>query len=136
MNRRTLAAIVYGLAFVWIGILHWVDPERFVAIMPPYFGAPKFWVLLTGVTEILLGLGIMWPRFRRPAAIWMMIQLACLYLANLHMWRADLAFEGVRLGTTGHIARLVVQIALILAASVIGEVWPWTAFARWRGRRR
>ncbi len=66
----------------------------------------------------------------------MMIQLVCLYLANLHMWMADLTFDGVRLGTAGHTLRLVVQVGLILVASAIGEVWPATAFSRWRARRR
>ena len=118
--------MIYGLPFVWVGIMHFVNPAIFDPIVPPYLGAPRFWVLATGVTEIGLGLGIMWPRTRRMASRWMILQLALLYLANFHMWWNDVPFDGVSLGPLGHSVRLLIQLLLMAIAASIGELWPRT----------
>ena len=46
----------------------------------------------------------------------MVAQLALLYLANLHMWMADLPFDGMQMGPVGHVIRLGVQLLLMAAA--------------------
>ncbi len=119
------AAVLYGLPFVAVGILHFVQPEIFEPLVPPYLGWPWFWVHITGYTEVALGLAIMLPRTRRVAGWLMAVQLGLLYLANLHMWMADLSFQGVKMDTVGHIVRLGVQ--LLLAGVAVG-------FARSAGR--
>ena len=111
-----VAAMVYGTPFVWVGIQHFLRPEIFEPIVPPWLGWPWFWVHITGYTEMALGLGIMIPRLRRLAGGLMVLQLLLLYLANLHMWVADIPFQGMRMGTVGHVVRLVVQLLLIAAA--------------------
>ena len=110
------AAIAYGLPFVWVGIQHFIRPEIFEPIVPPWLGWPWFWVHITGYTEMALGLGVMVPRLRRLAGWLMVAQLLLLYLANLHMWMADVPFQGIQMGTVGHIIRLGVQVVLIGAA--------------------
>lgn len=119
-----IAAILYGLPFVWVGVLHFVQPEVFEPIVPPYLGWPWFWVHITGYTEVGLGIGIMIPRFRRVAGWLMVAQLALLYLANLHMWMADLSFQGMRMGTVGHVVRLGVQLLLMAAAVGLARSAP------------
>ena len=108
-----IASVVYGIPFVWVGIQHFIRPEIFEPIVPPWLGWPWFWVHITGYTEIALGIGVMLPRTRRIAGWLMVLQLLLLYLANLHMWMADIPFQGVRMGTAGHIIRLAIQAVLI-----------------------
>jgi uncharacterized membrane protein len=123
VRLRTPVAVLYGLPFIWVGVMHFVNPEVFMAIVPPYLGAPRFWVLLTGVTEIALGLGVMWPKTRRLACVWMILQLGLLYLANLHMWWNDVAFDGFSFGPVGHAIRFVIQLVLMAIAGSIGGLW-------------
>jgi uncharacterized membrane protein len=111
-----VAAVLYGLPFVWVGIQHFVSPEIFEPIVPPWLGWPWFWVHITGYTEVALGIGVMIPRSRRLACWLMVAQLALLYLANLHMWLADVPFQGIQMGMLGHLVRLGVQLLLIAAA--------------------
>ena len=122
---RDVAAVLYGLPFVYVGVMHFVDPELFMTIMPPYFGAPKFWVLLTGVTEAGLGLAIMHRSSRSWAASWMIVQLGFLYLANLHMWVNNITFDGMTFGHGWHVGRLLAQVALVVAAAAIGRIGPF-----------
>lgn len=127
MSDRTRAwvSVVYGVPFLWIGSRHFIDPVLFEPIVPTYLGAPRFWVLLTGVTEIGLGLGVMWSQTRRVACILMMVQLCLLYLGNLHMWINAVPFDGVSLSTTGHVIRAAIQVLLILIAAWLGGVGPF-----------
>ena len=121
---QTVAAVLYGLPFVWVGIQHFVNAAAFVPIVPPYLGWPEFWVHITGWTEIGVGIGIMVPRTRRLCATLMIAQLGLLYLANLHMWVNDVAFQGHRFGAVGHIVRLGIQGVLIGLAAWIRALAP------------
>ena len=126
----TWVAVAYGVPFVWVGIQHFVNPASFEPIVPTYLGMPRFWVLFTGVTEIILGIGIMWSRTRHKASILMITQLCLLYLGNLHMWMNDVPFNGVSLSTTGHVIRAAIQVLLIVGAAWVGRLGPFENAAR------
>ena len=121
LDRYTLASIAYGTPFVWVGIQHFIHPEVFVPIVPSILGWPEFWVHITGWTEIIVGIGIMIPRFRKLASHLMIAQLALLYLANLNMWVNDIPFDGHRFGPVGHAVRLVIQLGLMAVAAWLGR---------------
>ena len=106
--------------------MHFVNPVVFDPIVPSYLGPPRVWVLLTGVTEIGVAVGMMWPKTRRLASMLMIGQLALLYLANLNMWWNDIPFDGMTMSTLGHWVRLGVQLLLMVFAAMIGGLWPFT----------
>ena len=136
-NIKKIVAIIYGIPFVWIGIQHFTDPLWFEPIVPKILGNARFWVLLSGVFEIGIGLAIMIPKFRKKAAIAMVAMLVTLYWANLNMWVNNIPIgtgnEAVFLvlqidGTltfAGHIFRASIQILLITIALWLGELKPF-----------
>ena len=109
-------AFAYGVAFVLVGIEHFREPQKFVEIVPPYFPFALFLVYLTGAIEIAGGLGVIYPGTREIAGRLMAVFLIVLYPANLYMWTNDVAFNGTKLTTNGHLVRLSVQLLLIIAA--------------------
>ena len=113
-SLKTWLAIIFGVAFLRIGLLHFTQPEPFDAIIPPYLPFPRFWTLASGILEILLGLGLMLPKMRQRAALCMALLLVLMYQANLNMWVHDIPFGQTRFETRGHIVRLLIQIILIL----------------------
>ncbi len=121
---RHLLAIGYGIPFVIIGIGHFRNPEWFEPIVPELLGAPRFWVLLSGVFEILLGVLIFFPRTRRVAGIGLVAMLIALYSANINMWINDIEVGGTRLSQAGHVLRGLIQILLIATAAWIGGLIP------------
>ena len=122
---RNIVSITYGIPFVWIGIQHFVNPSWFEPIVPEVLGNARFWVLVSGVFEIALGLAIMFPKSRKVGSLGIAIMLVVLYWANLNMWINDIAIGGTKLPLIGHIIRGIIQFLLIVVALWIGELTPF-----------
>lgn len=76
-----LAATGYVLA----GTLHFIQPDAYLRIMPPYIPAHVFMVRASGVCEILCGLGLLVPLTRRVAAWGLVALLIAVFPANIYM---------------------------------------------------
>ena len=109
-------AVVFGLPFVVIGIQHFLDPAWFEPIVPKILGNPTFWVIVSGIPEVGLGIAVIIPMTRKWAALGLAALLVILYWANLNMWINDIPYNGTRLTTQGHLVRLSIQILLIAGA--------------------
>ena len=109
-------ALIYGVPFILIGIEHFREPQKFVDIVPKYMPFALFLVYLTGVMEIVGGLGIIYPETREITGRLMVLFLLAIYPANFNMWINDIPYNGTRLTTQGHLVRLSIQILLLVAA--------------------
>ena len=122
---KGIFAFCGGSFFFYVGVLHFTDTSWFEPIVPPIFGSAEFWVLLSGIAEILVGLGLMISSLeilfssshyiRRKAGLSSALLLVMLYPANLYMWIYDIELgDGASLSPTGHIVRLLLQIGGIV----------------------
>jgi uncharacterized membrane protein len=82
---KTAALIVAALSYVAVGVTHFTHTDFFLAIMPPYLPAHLELVLLSGVFEVLGGLGLLVKRTRRFASLGLVALLLAVYPANIHM---------------------------------------------------
>ena len=122
---RTVVALVLGGAFLWIGIQHFVDPEWFEPIVPNVLGAPRFWVLASGVAEVAVGLALIIPATRAYGGLTCAALLVVLYWANLYMWVENVPLNGKTYANVWHVVRLLIQLGLIAASLfVAGELRP------------
>ena len=117
---KNLCSIVLGIFIIKIGVDHMINPVWFTQIVPDAIGFPKFWVLLTGVMEIGLGVGLIFPKLRPQVSIALVVFLIGIYSANLHMWVNDVALDGRIFETEWHIMRLLGQILMIVIALWVG----------------
>ncbi|MFV8753242.1 DoxX family protein [Nannocystaceae bacterium ST9] len=109
--RWLLAALM-----VLAGVMHFVKPEPFLAIMPDYLPWHLALVLISGVFEILGGVGLLIPR-TRVAAGWGLIALfVAVFPANVWMATEGIQPEGLELSPTMAWARLPLQLVLIALA--------------------
>ena len=122
---RTVAALAFGSAFVWIGVQHFVDPAWFEPIVPAVLGPPRFWVLASGVAEIAVGLALIVPATRAYGGLACAALLVVLYWANLYMWVENVPLDGKTYANVWHVVRLLIQLGLIAASLFIaGELRP------------
>lgn len=78
---RLLTAVL----FASVGVLHFTHDAVFVAMMPPYLPWHLELVWLSGVFEVLGGLGLLVPWSRRFAAWGLLALLVAVFPANIHM---------------------------------------------------
>ena len=77
-RKKQIASQLTGAAYVWIGVMHFIDPLLFTPLVPELIGAPIFWVYLSGVAEVALGMGLCVNRIRPYASriiILMLLQI-------------------------------------------------------------
>lgn len=128
MSKAELAKVtlstVLGLFFVNVGIAHFTDTKWFEPIVPEVLGDPTFWVLITGIMEIGLGLGLVIPMTRRYSAMLMAMFLVAVYWANLNMWINDIPIDDNTFEPIWHILRLIGQLLMITVALWVGNWLP------------
>lgn len=71
--------------YVFGGIMHFVSPKFYVKMMPSYIPYPNFWVVFTGVLEILLGIGLFFEQYRSLIALSIIGLLVLVFPANINM---------------------------------------------------
>ncbi|MBI4861228.1 MAG: DoxX family membrane protein [Candidatus Riflebacteria bacterium] len=82
---RPVCRVATGVLFVIAGIGHLVVPDKLVVIIPPYLSHPRLIVLVSGLLEIAGGLGLLWTRMARKAALGLGLLLMSFLPANIHM---------------------------------------------------
>ena len=125
--HRDILAIGLGCFFTYVGILHFIDPEWFTAIVPNILpGSDVFWVIVSGIPEVLCGIGLLLPKTRVLAAKATVFLLIILYWANLNMWIYDIELNGNTFPLWAHILRGLAQVAMVLIAAYLGE-WSYNS---------
>ena len=109
---RTVLRWVMVVAMVAVGIAHFVDPAPFVSIVPPWLPAPLALVYISGVFEILGGLGLILPATRRAAGLGLVALFIAVFPANMYGARHRIPIRGYPHPSLA--IRLPFQILLII----------------------
>lgn len=83
--RRPWLSYLLAALFVGAGLLHFLKPEAYLRVMPPYLPAPGLLVALSGAAEVAGGLGLLWPATRRAAGWGLLALLLAVFPANVYM---------------------------------------------------
>ena len=87
--------VVFGVMYVNVGVqLSFTNTAWFRPIVPAVLGDPTVWVLITGVMEIAIGVGLILPQTRLYAAQGSLVFLVGIYVANLNMWVNNIPLDG------------------------------------------
>jgi uncharacterized membrane protein len=109
----------FGPMFIFAGIMHFVMPRAYVAIMPDYLPAHRQLVYASGVAEIVGGAAVLHPRTRRFGANFSIATLVGVFPANLHMALHPDRYK--RIPRVALLARLPVQLLFIVWAQAAGR---------------
>jgi uncharacterized membrane protein len=118
---RTKRILLWVMAFAYVlaGFNHLMNPDFYVAIMPPKLPNPEWLNLLSGLAEIVLGVYLLAePRVRALAAWGVIALLIAIFPANVYVALENVGTGGP--GTGGGAAnwiRLPFQVLFI--------VWAW-----------
>ena len=104
---------ILAALFIAGGIGHFVAPDVYMRIMPPYLPFHRPLVLLSGAVEIILGVLLLIPRYSRLAAWGLIALLIAIFPANIYLFQHQ---EILPAPPILHLLRLPLQGVLILWA--------------------
>jgi len=84
-RAQRMGMFVAAAGFVIAGSLHFIRPEPYIRIVPPYLPWHSQLVAVSGAFEILGGLGLLFSPLRRMAAWGLCALLVAVFPANLNM---------------------------------------------------
>ena len=111
----SIHVIFVAFFFIGAGILHFVLQDFFSSIVPPYFTNPEALVKISGVFEILGGIGILIERTRQWAAYGLIALCVAVLPANIHMAMNPDQFANIPVA--------LLYLRLPLQALVIWVIW-------------
>jgi uncharacterized membrane protein len=124
MMVKILLRWLLAAFFILAGMNHFRMPSMYAAMVPPWLPWPAGLSAIAGVAEILGGIGILLPDFRRWAGWGLVVLLVAVFPANLHV-----ALIGHMEGFS--ISPAVLWLRLPFQAVLIAWV-AWVAIARER----
>lgn len=108
---RRIALLALAPLFVLAGVNHFVDTDFYLSMMPPYLPAHLELVYLSGILEILGGVGVLAPRTRALAGWGLVALLIAVFPANVHMAANPELYPAIP--TAALYARLPLQAVLL-----------------------
>ncbi len=118
MDLVKILIYAYVVFFVGAGINHFLQPQFYDSIVPSFIPFPRFVHQFTGLIEIVLPLFLL-TKYRKEAALLMIIFLVLIYGANLYVWINNLPYGGRYFSTQQHIFRFFLQVVYIYLTYVI-----------------
>jgi uncharacterized membrane protein len=113
-STRTVLCWLAAVFFIVAGTFHFLKPEMYLQIMPPYFPAPRLLVAVSGAAEIAGGIGLLLRPWRRAAGWGLIALLLAVFPANIYMVQHSGQF---------HFAPWVLWARLPLQAVFMAWVW-------------
>ena len=135
IRLKTTCRILVGLLFVTAGILHFTKTGFFVSIVPSFLPFPAALVYISGVCEILGGIGVLIPWFRMQAGYGLIALLLAVFPANINMLVQSIHDHGWCSITVLLILRLPLQLALIALVNWLTKAEPYNEPGQQEGKR-
>ena len=120
---------IVGMAFVFLwfmggGVMHFISPEFFLAIMPPSLPYHEAAVAISGVFEIIGAVGLLFQRSRRMAGIGLFVLTLAVSPANIYMSLNPELFPDV--------SELALTFRLVIQVLLLACIW-WSTAADTKG---
>ncbi len=111
--------------YVVAGMNHFLNPGFYLELIPPYFGEPELINWLSGGVEVMLGLGLLIPKFRLFAAWGIILMLISFIPSHIYFIEQGSCIQDGGLCVPDWMgwARLIVIQPLLM-------LWAWTASRR------
>ncbi|WP_299112515.1 hypothetical protein [uncultured Winogradskyella sp.] len=94
MNEPIGLYIMAGI-YVLAGIIHFIKPKMYMCIMPNYLPNHRALVYLSGIAEILLGIGLYFPVLKTVSIYEIITMLAVFLMVHFYMLSGEKASAGI-----------------------------------------
>ena len=78
-----------GILFVLAGINHFISPESYLPLIPPYLPYPELLNIVSGVLEVVFGAGLLTKRYREASAYGIILLMIAFIPAHVYHIQMD-----------------------------------------------
>ncbi|GCE24108.1 DoxX family protein [Dictyobacter kobayashii] len=107
------ARITLGIVFMFASIFHFTATDVEIQLVPPFLPWRRAAIYITGVFELLGGIGVLIPRFQVVAGRGLAALLVAIFPANIYHTFARKRFQGPTRSPIYHILRWPMQGLLV-----------------------
>lgn len=111
-TRKDIARIILGLLFIAASSLHFLSDAE-LRIIPDFLPWRREALYITGICEVLGGVGLLIPRFQRAAAWGLVALLIAIFPANIYHAVNNIQLGGILNSRIYHWVRLPFQAVFI-----------------------
>ncbi|MEO5643240.1 MAG: MauE/DoxX family redox-associated membrane protein [Bacteroidia bacterium] len=98
--------------YIIAGINHFINPDFYLKIMPSWLPEHLLLVYISGVSEILLGIGLI-PKQTRKISAWLIIAMLVVFFFVIHIPMAIAFYKTHNPGFWVAVLRLPIQVYLV-----------------------
>ena len=117
LEKKQIFRGILAVCMVVAGTLHFIFPEPFIKIVPSFLPFPAALVYISGLLEILGGIGLLIPAVSQTAAWGFILLFIAVYPANINMAVNHIHIDNIPDGKWFQAIRLPFQFVLI--------AWAW-----------
>ena len=114
--QKSILIVISSIFYTIVGVKHFIEPDYFLSIIPPYLPYHIELVYISGFFEILFGLMILFPKYRYYGSIGLILLLIAIFPANIYLAQSKEAQEAIDASQQIAIWRLPIQGILIWIA--------------------
>ena len=111
-SKKGIARVILALLFIVASSMHFITDVE-LKIIPPFLPLRREALYITGIFELLGGIGLLIPRFQRAAAWGLVALLVAIFPANLYHAVKKIQLGGILNSPLYHVVRLPLQGVLI-----------------------
>ncbi len=114
---RKISIFILAAFFILAGANHFLSPEIYLPLMPDYLPWHLPLIFLSGIAEIVGGIGICFAKTRRLAGWWLIAVLLAVLPSNIHMLEHNIPVLG------GNVPAWILWLRLPLQFLMIGWIY-------------
>jgi len=128
LTALLLTRLILTALFLFAGTMHLLRPELFLPIMPPWVPFPLLAVKVSGIFELLGGIGLLipHPQIQFLTGWGLTGLLIAVFPANIYMAAHHIQIHGFPSRPWMGWARLPLQPLLILGVMWVTRIWPFS----------
>lgn len=121
-NKRMKRALRWLLIVFYFvaGVNHFVHPEFYLPLIPPYLSNPELINWVSGALEILLAMGVIVPRYRRQSVVLIILMLIAFIPSHVYFIQ-----QGACVDTEGLCTPLWVAWVRLILVHPLFMWWAW-----------
>ena len=111
-SKKDIARVFLALLFIVASSLHFITNVE-LKIIPPFLPLRREALYITGIFELLGGIGLLIPRFQRAAAWGLAVLLVAIFPANVYHAVKNIQLGGILNSPFYHVVTIPLQAVLI-----------------------